>query len=460
MCAPEWLAGGAFRPQKSLDLNSSVCFNKYLVFIFIKEDLWAIMDYFGYRDDRLYCEGVAVEDIAREVGTPFYLYSHKTLARHFRVFDEAFDGVPHIVCFAMKANSNIAVVRTFAAQGGGADVVSGGELYRALKAGVPPSRIVYAGVGKTTAEIEYALNSGILMFNIESTEELAEIDRVAGRLGVKAGIAIRINPDVDPKTHPYISTGLKKNKFGIAIEQAAGEYIAASKLPNIEVIGIHQHIGSQLTQISPFVDALKKTVGLVNTLKAEGIDIKYIDVGGGLGIKYLDEEPPNPGELADALRPVFEGTGCTLIFEPGRVLVGNAGCLVTKVLYRKSTDEKNFVIVDAGMNDLMRPSLYGAYHEIRAAVKSGTDEFVADVVGPICETGDFLARDRKMAIPQCGDLLAVMSAGAYGYTMSSNYNSRTRPAEVMVHEDAFHVVKRREDIEDLIRGEELPEFLA
>jgi len=418
------------------------------------------MDYFGYSGDRLFCEGVAVEDIAREVGTPFYLYSHKTLERHFRVFDEAFDGVPHIVCFAMKANSNLAVVKTFAVQGGGADVVSGGELYRAMRAGVPPEKIVYAGVGKTASEIEYALKSGILMFNIESAEELAEIDRIAGRLGVKAPIAIRINPDVDPKTHPYISTGLKKNKFGVAIEEAEDEYLAASRLANIEIIGIHQHIGSQLTEVSPFVDSLKKTAGLVKRLRAEGINIRYIDAGGGLGIRYLDESPPDPGEFARALAPVFEGTDCALVFEPGRVLVGNAGCLVTKVLYRKSSGTKNFVIVDAGMNDLMRPSLYGAHHEIRPVIRSGGGEFVADVVGPICETGDFLAKDRKIAIPGRGDLLAVMSAGAYGYTMSSNYNSRTRPAEVMVHEDGFHVVRRREEIEDLVRGEELPGFLA
>lgn len=418
------------------------------------------MDDFNYVGGRLFCEGVPVEDIAREAGTPVYIYSYKTLTRHFRVFDEAFDGLPHMVCFAMKANSNAAVVRTFAKLGGGADVVSGGELTRALSAGVPPERIVYAGVGKTDAEIEQALKAGILMFNIESSEELAAMDAIAGKLGVKAPIAIRINPDVDAKTHPYISTGLKKNKFGIAIEQAATEYRAAARLANIEVVGIHQHIGSQLTEVSPFVDALEKTVGLVRSLKAEGLDIRYIDVGGGLGIRYLDENPPHPDELARALGPVLAGTGCTLVFEPGRVLVGNAGALVTKVLYRKSTEARNFVIVDAGMNDLMRPSLYGAYHEIRPALTREDGEFVADVVGPICETGDFLARDRKMAIPQRGDILAVMSAGAYGYTMSSNYNSRTRPAEVMVSGEGYHVVRRREEAGDLTRGEVIPDFLS
>jgi len=418
------------------------------------------MDHFRYVDGRLFCEEVPVSDIARGVGTPCYIYSHATLERHFRVFDQAFDGAPHIICFAMKANSNSAVVRTFARMGGGADVVSGGELYRALAAGVPAEKIVYAGVGKTTSEIEYALKSGILMFNIESDEELAAIDEVAGRLGVKAPIALRINPDVDAGTHPYISTGLKKNKFGIAIEHAMEEYRLAAGLSNVRVVGIHQHIGSQLTELAPFVDSVKKTVGLAERLKAEGLDIKYIDVGGGLGIRYMDENPPNPDEFAAALKPILDGSGCTLIFEPGRVLVGNAGCLVTKVLYRKSTEAKNFVIVDAGMNDLIRPSLYQAYHDIRPVRESGGEQYVADVVGPICETGDFLAKDRKMAIPAQGDLLAVMSAGAYGFTMSSNYNSRVRPAEVMVSGDKYHVVRRRESFEDLVRGEETPEFLT
>jgi diaminopimelate decarboxylase len=429
-----------------------------------------VMNDFIYRDEgargdrstgrELFCEGVPMSKIAREVGTPVYVYSHNTLARHFRVFDEAFSGIPHIVCFAMKANSNLAVVKTFAGLGGGADVVSGGELFRALKAGVEPSKIVYAGVGKTDMEIEAALNAGILMFNIESQEELSAIDAAAGRLGVKAPIALRVNPDVDAKTHPYISTGLKKNKFGISIEQAMDEYAHAERLPNVEVVGIHQHIGSQLTETAPFVDSLKKTAGLVRDLKSAGFGIKYIDVGGGLGIRYLDEKPPLPSELAQAIRPVLEDLGCTLIFEPGRVLAGNAGCLVTKVLYRKSTEEKNFVIVDAGMNDLVRPTLYQAYHEIKQVIPTDAPDFHADVVGPICETGDFLARDRAMRVPEQGELLAVMSAGAYGFTMSSNYNSRPRVAEVMVDGDRYYIVRRREDYEGLVRGEEIPEFLA
>ena len=410
--------------------------------------------------EELFCEGVPLSKIAREVGTPVYIYSYHTLTRHFRVFDEAFDGIPHVICFAMKANSNLAVVRSFAALGGGADVVSGGELFRALRAGVMPSRIVYAGVGKTEREIEAALKAGILMFNIESQEELLAIDKVAGRLGVRAPIALRVNPDVDAKTHPYISTGLKKNKFGVSIEQAMDEYERAEGLPNVEVVGIHQHIGSQLTEISPFVDSLKKTAELVGRLKSRGFGIKYIDVGGGLGIRYLNEKPPLPSELARAIRPVLEDLGCTLVFEPGRVLVGNAGCLVTKVLYRKSTQEKNFVIVDAGMNDLVRPTLYQAYHEIKQVITTDAPEFSADVVGPICETGDFLAKDRALRVPQPGEFLAVMSAGAYGFTMSSNYNSRPRVAEVMVDGDRYYIIRRREDYEDLVSGEEIPEFLG
>ncbi|HEY3347920.1 MAG TPA: diaminopimelate decarboxylase [Nitrospirota bacterium] len=419
------------------------------------------MDDFRYLEGRLFCEQVAVEDIAREVGTPVYIYSATTLERHFTVFDRAFDGIPHLVCFAMKANSNQSVIKIFARLGGGADVVSGGELYRALVAGIPAERIVYAGVGKTRQEIEYALKAGILMFNIESTEELAAINEAAGELGVKAPIAIRINPDVDARTHPYISTGLKKNKFGVAIEDAFDEYLAAAKLPNIKVIGIHQHIGSQLTELSPFVDSIKKTVALVKRLKAEGLDIRYIDVGGGLGIKYLHENPPHPDELAMAIRPALTDAGCELIFEPGRVIVGNSGALVTKVLYRKSTEVKNFVICDAGMNDLVRPTLYQAYHEIRPVeIRPDSEEYTADLVGPICETGDFLAKDRRMAIPEQGDMLALMSAGAYGFTMSSNYNSRPRAAEVMVKGDGYFVVRERETYEDLLKGEKIPDFLT
>lgn len=408
---------------------------------------------FTYIGSELYCEKTPVRKIAQEVGTPVYIYSSSTLRNHYQAFDAAFAGIPHIVCFAVKANSNLSILKLFASHGGGADIVSGGELFRALKAGVDPQKIVFAGIGKTGEEISFALKSNILMFNVESPHELKKINEVAGSLGVKARVALRVNPDIDPKTHPYISTGLKKSKFGIAIKNAIEEYQLASALPNIEIIGIHKHIGSQITEVSPFVDAMKLILGIVKELKESGIDIKYIDAGGGLGIRYDDEEPPHPKELGNVLLPLIKDTGCTLILEPGRVLTGNAGMLLTKVLYLKTGEVKNFVIVDAGMNDLIRPSLYEAHHEILPVEKRAGESFTADVVGPICESGDFLAKDRKLMKPESGDLLAVMSAGAYGFTMSSNYNSRPRVAEVMVDGDSYTVIRKRESYEDLIRGE-------
>ncbi|MCC6545126.1 MAG: diaminopimelate decarboxylase [Nitrospirae bacterium] len=408
---------------------------------------------FTYIGSELYCEKVPVWKIAQEVGTPVYIYSSGTLRNHYQAFDNAFEGIPHIVCFAVKANSNLAILKLFASHGGGADIVSGGELFRALKAGVDPAKIVFAGIGKTGEEISFALKSKILMFNVESSLELQKINEVAGNLGVKARVALRVNPDIDPKTHPYISTGLKKSKFGIAIKNALEEYQLASTLPNIEVVGIHKHIGSQITEIGPFVAAMEKILILVKELKETGIDIKYIDAGGGLGIQYGQEKPPHPKELGKVLLPMIKDTGCTLILEPGRVLVGNAGTLVTKVLYLKSGETKNFVIVDAGMNDLLRPSLYEAHHEIVPVAKRAVESFKADIVGPICESGDFLAKDRDIKKPEPGDLLAVMSAGAYGFTMSSNYNSRPRVAEVMVDGDTYTVIRKRESYEDLIRGE-------
>lgn len=412
------------------------------------------MHHFQYRGDDLYCEGVPVARIGSEVGTPAYVYSHATLTRHFRVFDEAFAEVPHLICFAMKANANLAVIKLFSDLGGGLDVVSGGELFRGLKAGVPPGRIVYAGVGKSRDEIAYALKSDILMFNVESGQELRLVSEVASGMGLKARVAIRVNPDVDPHTHPYISTGLKRSKFGIDISLALDEYETAHGLPSLEVVGIHQHIGSQITDIRPFVDALKKTAALVHKLRERGADIRYIDVGGGLGITYKDEEPPLPSEFAEALIAVIKDLKATVVLEPGRVLVGNAGILVTRVLYTKQTPAKNFVVVDAGMNDLARPSLYGAYHAIQPVRKaSGRAEIIVDVVGPICESGDFLAKDRALARCEPGELLAVMSAGAYGHTMSSNYNARPRAPEVMVGGDHYCVVRERETFEDLIRGE-------
>ncbi|MEK6657885.1 MAG: diaminopimelate decarboxylase [Nitrospirota bacterium] len=416
---------------------------------------------FNYKGEELFCEGVSIAKIAEDIGTPFYLYSHKTLTNHFKNFDEAFSDIPHIICFAVKANPNISVLRLFANEGGGADIVSGGELFRALKAGVQPEKIVYAGVGKTNDEIHAALYAGILMFNVESSEELKKIDEIAGRIGVKARIALRVNPDIDPKTHPYISTGLKMNKFGIPIEEALECYQVATGLSNVEIVGIHKHIGSQLTEISPFVDALKRILQLADNLKKEGINIKYIDVGGGLGITYKDEEPPAPKELAKAIVPLIKGKKMdyTLILEPGRVLTGNAGILVTKVLYLKKSGRKNFVIVDAGMNDLLRPSLYSAYHNIIPVHKKAVKKFKADIVGPICESGDFLGKNREIECEH-GDFLAVMSAGAYGSSMSSNYNSRPLIAEVMVKGRDYHVIRKRQNYEDMLIKEEVPSFLS
>jgi diaminopimelate decarboxylase len=417
------------------------------------------MHHFEYRGSELYCEEVPVVHVAKEVGTPFYLYSHATLKQHFGAFDGAFEGLKHLTCFSMKSNSNLAILRLFALEGGGADIVSGGELYRALKAGVAPTKIVYSGVGKKAEDLEYALKSEILMFNAESTQEILKLDDVARRLGKRARIAIRVNPDVDPKTHPYISTGLRENKFGVDINEAPKHYAVAAGLGNLEVVGISCHIGSQLTQVSPFVDALKKLKQLMKQLLAEGIQIEYLDLGGGLGITYDKEAPPHPSGYAAAIKTELGRSDLTLILEPGRVLTGNAGILVTEVIYTKSTAEKTFFIVDAAMNDLMRPSLYGSYHGIQPVKVADRRRVTADVVGPICESGDFLAKKREMDAFEPGDLLAVMSAGAYGFSMSSNYNSRPRVAEVMVRGDQFYTIRKRETFEDLVRGEEIPNFM-
>jgi diaminopimelate decarboxylase len=417
------------------------------------------MHHFHYRNDELHCEDVPLRRLAEEFGTPAYVYSHATLEHHFKVFDESFNGFPHLTCFAMKANSNLAILRLFGSMGGGADIVSGGELFRALKAGIPANRVVYSGVGKTTAEIDYALKEGILMFNIESPRELEVIDARAGALGLKAKIALRINPDVDPKTHPYIATGLKKSKFGIDVDFALHEYERASKLHSIEIIGAACHIGSQLTEVAPFVDALKRLRVLIERLKGMGIGVKYLDIGGGLGITYDQETPPHPHEYAQAILNELQQMPCTLIFEPGRVIVGNAGILLTRVLYTKKTAVKNFLVVDAGMNDLIRPSFYGSHHHIQPVERKTGETQMVDVVGPICESGDFLAKDREMPTAGEGDLLAVMSAGAYSSTMGSNYNSRPRPPEILVKGDRCYVVRRRETWDDIIRGEEIPDIL-
>ena len=407
----------------------------------------------------MFCEDVPVQHIADEIGTPFYLYSHATLKRHFQAFSKAFAGIDHLICYSAKANTNQAVLKLFAGLGCGLDIVSGGELYRGLKSGFAPQRVVYSGVGKSSAEIDYALEQDILMFNAESLLELELINERAGRLNKVAPVAIRVNPDVDAKTHPYISTGLKKNKFGINTEAALEGYRTAARLEHVEAIGVACHIGSQITESDPFEDALKSLKILIEELKQRGIDIQYLDMGGGLGITYADEKPPPIHEYADTIMKQLKGMDIKLVLEPGRVFVGNAGILVTKVLFRKSGGAKNFVIVDAGMNDLMRPTLYNAFHAIEPVLNSRRDLIVADVVGPICESSDFLAVDRSIAAVDGGDLLAVMSAGAYGFVMSSSYCSRPRVAEVMVKDDRFHVVKARESYEDLIRGETVPPFL-
>lgn len=417
------------------------------------------MHFFKHKNGQLYAEGVAVGEIVSQTGTPVYIYSYNTLLRHFVAYERAFQRMPHIICYALKANSNSAILRLFAGQGGGADVVSGGELFRAIKAGIPPSKIVYAGVGKTEQEMRDALRSRILMFNVESADELKQIDKVAGDMKTKAPVALRINPDIDPQTHPYISTGLRKHKFGIPIENALEYYALADRLKNVVIVGIHKHIGSQLTRVSPFVDALRRLIILIDELTRQGITIKYLDIGGGLGITYKDERPPLPSHLAKHILPILKGRAITLILEPGRSIVGNAGILVTKTLYLKEGEGKHFVIVDAGMNDLLRPTLYGAYHHIQPMIKNRRHKIIADIVGPICESGDFLAKEREIQKVKQGEYLAVMSAGAYGFTMSSNYNSRLRVVEVMVKGNRYALIRKRETYEDLIRGESVPEFI-
>ncbi len=412
------------------------------------------MDFFNYKKNGLAAEGVGVARIAKEVGTPVYIYSRKTLVRHYDAFESAFTTVPHLICYSVKANSNLAVLKTFSDKGSGFDIVSGGELFRAVKAGADVKKIVFSGVGKTDEEIEYAIKKKILMFNVESPQELRAINRIAKRLKTVAPFSIRVNPDVDPKTHAYISTGLKENKFGISVKDAVSEYAyARESLKNLKAVGIDCHIGSQLTQVAPFVAALEKVKSLIIKLRKAGTEIKYLDIGGGLGITYEAETPPLPSAYATEVIAATRGLDVTLIFEPGRVMAGNAGILVTKVIYTKNSGKKSFVVVDAGMNDLTRPSLYGSYHAIEPVRPRNREEIKADIVGPICESGDFLAKGRKIERVEPGELLAVKSAGAYGYTMASNYNSRPRAAEVMVAGNKYEVVRKRETLSDLIRGE-------
>ena len=418
------------------------------------------MHHFDYRDNDLYCEDVPLWRIAEQYGTPSYVYSHSTLVRHFSALDAPFAGVPHFTCYSVKACSNIAILRLIANLGGGFDIVSGGELFRVISAGGDPGKVVYSGVGKTREEIRYALDAGILMFNVESEPELLAIEQECLAAGKKAQVALRVTPEVDPHTHKYIATGLKEAKFGISPEKALALYRRARQMEMIEPAGIDCHIGSQLTQTAPFVEAMTRLVELVTTLRGEGIGIRYLDVGGGLGITYNDERPPLPREYAEEILSVVRNLGVTLILEPGRVIVGNAAVLLSRVLYNKEGSDKKFIIVDAGMNDCIRPSLYGAYHDLRPVRRvPEADISVADVVGPICESGDFLAKSRPLPPLQSGDLIAVMTAGAYCASMASNYNSRTRGAEVLVKGNESFLIRRRESREDLVRGEEIPAFM-
>ncbi len=411
------------------------------------------MHYFTYNNHLLQCEEVDLREIADAVGTPCYVYSHRTIIRHARALDEAWSGFDHLTCYSLKANSNLAVLNVFAQEGLGADIVSGGELFRALAAGFPPEKIVFSGVGKTADEMRAGLQAGILCFNVESEAELLALSRVAQQERKTASVAVRINPDIDPKTHPKTATGLKTSKFGIPHARAVEVYRRAVGMEWVRIVGIDAHIGSPIMSVKPFVDAAKRLVDLVEDIRAAGIELRTIDIGGGLGITYDVEEPPSPKEWAGAIGEVLANAGLRVITEPGRSIMGNTAILLTRVLYLKRNEAKNFVIVDAAMNDLVRPSLYDSYHRIQSVFQRERPTMVADVVGPVCESGDFLARDRTITTPEQGDLLAVMSAGAYGFAMSSTYNSRPRAAEVMVKGDTWQVVRDRESYEDLIRGE-------
>ena len=414
------------------------------------------MDYFNYRENgRLGVESCDLSQLAAEYGTPLYVYSRATLERHWHAFDNAAGEVPHLICYAVKANSNIAVLNLLARLGSGFDIVSGGELARVLAAGGDASKVVFSGVAKTEAEMRFALEQEILCFNLESEPELARLNRVAGELGKRARISVRVNPDIDAGTHPYISTGLKENKFGVPIERAIALYQQAATLPHIDIVGIDCHIGSQLTEIEPFLEAMDRLLALIDRLAADGIHIHHLDVGGGLGVNYSDENPPHPEQYAAALKAKLAGRDLQLIFEPGRAIVANAGVLVTQVEYLKEGEDRHFAIVDAAMNDLIRPSLYGAWMNIIPADRSLERPLRRyDVVGPVCETGDFLGKDRELGVAQ-GDLLVVRSAGAYGFVMASNYNTRPRAAEVLVDGDQAHLIREREPLADLWRLERI-----
>lgn len=411
------------------------------------------MDHFQYRNGALHAEEIPVADLAERFGTPLYVYSRATLERHYRAFDEAFGNHPHRICYAVKANSNLAVLDLLARLGAGFDIVSGGELERVLRAGGDPDKVVFSGVGKTAEEIEQALQAGIHCFNVESAAELELINRVGREQELTARIALRVNPDVDARTHPYISTGLKENKFGVDINEAPSLYDRAAKMSHVEVIGVDCHIGSQLTQLAPFEDALERVLSLVRELEGHGLTIRHLDLGGGLGVRYRDETPPEPAEYVAALLRHLPGD-LPVHIEPGRAIAANAGLFVTRVLYLKPTEHRNFAIVDGAMNDLIRPSLYSAWQEIVPVTPHEADCRDWDIVGPVCETGDFLGKERTLSL-EPEDLLAVRSSGAYGFTMASNYNSRNRPAEVMVDGDQAFLVRQRESLEDQLRLESL-----
>ncbi|ABP78217.1 diaminopimelate decarboxylase [Streptococcus pneumoniae] len=412
------------------------------------------MEAFSYRDGQLFAEGVALPALAQRFGTPTYVYSRAHIEAQYRAYADALEGMPHLVCFAVKANSNLGVLNVLARLGAGFDIVSRGELERVLAAGGEPGRIVFSGVGKTRDDMRRALEVGVHCFNVESTDELERLQQVAAELGMKAPVSLRVNPDVDAGTHPYISTGLKENKFGIDIDNAEAVYARAAELPNLEVVGVDCHIGSQLTSLPPFLDALDRLLALIDRLATRGIQIRHLDLGGGLGVRYRDEQPPLAGDYIQAVRQRIEGRGLALVFEPGRSIVANAGLLLTRVEYLKHTAHKDFAIVDAAMNDLIRPALYQAWMNVIAVQPHEGDTRRYDIVGPICETGDFLAKDRELALAE-GDLLAVCSAGAYGFVMSSNYNTRGRAAEVLVDGDQAFEVRRRESVQELYAGESL-----
>lgn len=413
---------------------------------------------FNYKGKDLYCEGVKLADLAVQYGTPLYVYSYKTLVEHFRKLRDAFKSISPLICFSLKSNSNIAIARALVNEGAGLDIVSGGELFRALKAGCPPERIVYASVGKTEKEIVYAIESGILLFNAESIPELRLISEKALALKVGIEVCLRVNPDVDAHTHRYITTAKKANKFGIDMETVKWIFKNTGQFPGLRITGLHLHVGSQIVESRPFISAIKKVIALIEYLRRAGVVLKWLNMGGGLGIIYNNEKPQTAQEYARAVSPLLKKTGLKIILEPGRFIVGNSGILLSRVTYVKETKEKKFIIIDSGMNDLVRPALYEAYHDILGLVKKSPEEN-ADVVGPICESGDFLAKNRKLPDFKPGDFISVMSAGAYGFSMSSNYNSRPRAAEVIVLGNNHYLIRERENYDDLVSKEKIPEIL-